>query len=132
MKRKSKTVRKIHPSPSALDSNSPSSWHTWIIVGSIAVLPIVSFLNSFQGQFFFDDEDAIVSNEHIRHLWPLWDSLFKWGYGTRPVMGLSLAINYAISGLELWSYHAVNLAIHILAGWVLFEIVRRTLVQQRA
>jgi len=84
----------------------------------MTVLPIVSFLNSFQGQFLFDDEAAIVSNEHIRHLWPLWDPLFKSGYGTRPVMGLSFAINYAISGLELWSYHAVNLAIHILARWV--------------
>jgi tetratricopeptide (TPR) repeat protein len=45
----------------------------------------------------------------------------------RPVLNLSLAINYAISGTAVWSYHAANLAIHALAGLALFGIVRRTL-----
>ena len=45
----------------------------------------------------------------------------------RPLLNLSLAINYAISGTAVWSYHALNLAIHVLAGLTLFAIVRRTL-----
>jgi tetratricopeptide (TPR) repeat protein len=43
------------------------------------------------------------------------------------VLNLSLAVNYAVSGMSPWSYHALNLAIHILAGLTLFGIVRRTL-----
>jgi Flp pilus assembly protein TadD len=35
-------------------------------------------------------------------------------------------VNYAISGLNTWSYHAVNVAIHALAALVLFGLVRRT------
>src|ERR1035438_8655034 len=47
--------------------------------------------------------------------------------GGRPVLNLSLAANYAVSGTAVGSYHAVNLATHILAGLTLFGIVRRTL-----
>jgi tetratricopeptide (TPR) repeat protein len=46
---------------------------------------------------------------------------------SRPLIGLSLAVNYSISGLDVWSYHALNLVIHILAALALFGIVRRTL-----
>jgi len=46
----------------------------------------------------------------------------------RPFINLTLAVNYAIT-LQLWSYHVVNLGVHILAGLTLFGIVRRTLLQ---
>ena len=45
----------------------------------------------------------------------------------RPVVCLTLALNYAVSGLDPWSYHVANLAIHASAALVLFGIVRRTL-----
>ena len=44
----------------------------------------------------------------------------------RPVVALTLALNYAMSGLHTWSYHATNLALHISAALLLFGIVRRT------
>ena len=46
----------------------------------------------------------------------------------RPVLNLSLAINYALGGLNVEGYHVVNLAIHILAALALFGLVRRTLL----
>ncbi|PYV13041.1 MAG: hypothetical protein DMG21_22065, partial [Acidobacteria bacterium] len=50
------------------------------------------------------------------------------GGGTgRPLVCLTLALNYSVSGLEPWSYHAVNLTIHAAGALVLFGIVRRTL-----
>lgn len=49
---------------------------------------------------------------------------------SRPLIGLSLAINYAISGLDTWSYHVFNLLIHVLAALTLFGIVRRTLLTE--
>lgn len=45
----------------------------------------------------------------------------------RPLITFTFAANYAISGLQVWSYHAVNLLIHVLAALTLFGIVRRTL-----
>jgi hypothetical protein len=52
----------------------------------------------------------------------------------RPIASLTFAINYTLARgdpHDLWGYHAVNLAIHILAALVLFGIVRRTLVTIR-
>jgi len=44
----------------------------------------------------------------------------------RPLVNLSLAVNYALGGLSLPGYHGFNLAVHLLAGLILFGIVRRT------
>jgi len=96
---------------------------------------LYAFHNSLNGPFIFDDRFAIRANPTIRHLWPIWDALSPPGQGSavggRPVVNLSLAINYALGGLNVWGYHAANLALHILAGLTLFGIVRRTLAGPR-
>ncbi len=45
----------------------------------------------------------------------------------RPVVCLTLALNYALGGLNVQGYHAFNLAIHLASALVLFGILRRTL-----
>ncbi|MEE8168928.1 MAG: tetratricopeptide repeat protein [Phycisphaerae bacterium] len=92
------------------------------------------YANSFSGVFLFDDEPAILKNPHIRSLTPLGDALIAPENTTvsgRPLVSLSLAINYALGGLNVWGYHALNLAVHLLAGLVLFGVVRRTLLSPR-
>ncbi len=99
--------------------------------GVIAAATIAAYCNSFAAPFLFDDPSSIADNPTIRHLWPLWRALAPPHGGLtvsgRPVLNLSLAINYAISGTQVWSYHALNLTIHLCAGLALFGIVRRTL-----
>jgi protein O-mannosyl-transferase len=93
---------------------------------------LLAYHNSFTGPFILDDVLSIPDNPTIRHLWPISQVLSPpalAGVGGRPVVNLSLAINYAFDGTEVWGYHALNLAIHILAGLTLFGIVRRTLLQ---
>jgi len=101
-----------------------------IVLGALA-----AYSGSFGGPFLFDDIGSIPENPTIRHLWPIWAALSPPAGGFtvsgRPVLNLSLAINYAISGTNVWSYHALNLLIHILAGLTLFGIVRRTLEKKR-
>jgi tetratricopeptide (TPR) repeat protein len=79
----------------------------------------------------FDDEPAILSNLSIRSLWRAWSPPVNGGITVagRPVLNFTLAVNYAISGTDPWSYHALNLLIHLAAGVVLFGVVRRTLLQ---
>jgi Flp pilus assembly protein TadD len=100
-------------------------------VALIVLAGCAAYWNSFQGAFVFDDMDAIVDNPTIRSLWPPGPVFSPPQEGSpvtgRPVVNLTLAVNYALGGTEPWGYHAVNLAIHILAGLVLFAIVRRTL-----
>ena len=100
----------------------------------IPAATLLAYANSFSGPFIFDDGPWIELNPHIRHLWPLWDILQapQGAAGTgRPVVCLTLALNYAVSGLDPWSYHVLNLMIHTSAALVLFGIVRRTLQGQR-
>ena len=92
---------------------------------------IAAYGNSFHGPFIFDDKPSIVENPSIRHLWSgqvLTAPQEAMTVVGRPVLNLSLAINYALGGLNVEGYHAVNLAIHILAALALFGLVRRTLL----
>ena len=98
----------------------------------IAAAAVAAYANSFSGPFVLDDVPSIAANPTIRHLaTALHPSVATTG-GGRPVLNLSLAVNYAVSGSAVWSYHALNLAIHVLAGLLLFGIVRRTLGAQSA
>jgi tetratricopeptide (TPR) repeat protein len=99
---------------------------------AIVAAGLAAYADSFSGPFVFDDPASIVDNPTIRHLTRMKAVLATpAGSGLpvdgRPLVNLSLAVNYAISGTNVWSYHALNLAIHVLAGLALFGIVRRTL-----
>jgi len=94
---------------------------------TLAVWAIAAYVQTFSVPLLYDDTPTIVGNSTIRH----WETVFAPPNDStasgRPILNLSLAVNYAISGTAVWSYHATNLAIHILAGLTLFGIVRRTL-----
>lgn len=91
---------------------------------------LLAYHNSFTGPFIFDDVKSVSQNLTIRHLWPIWEPLSppRQGGNTvegRPLINLSLAVNYAVGGTRVWGYHVLNLAIHILAGLALYGIARR-------
>ena len=96
----------------------------------IALTALAAYHNTFSVPPVLDDVDGIVQNQTIRDL-SAWREVLRPPLNTtpsgRPVLNLSLAINYAISGTEVWSYHILNLLIHIAAGLALFGCVRRTL-----
>ena len=97
----------------------------------LVVVGAVVYANSLSGPFLFDDSATIVENRTIRQLWPpLWLTR-AWhpevSSDGRPVVSFSLALNYAVGGLDVRGYHLVNVAVHILAAVVLFGVARRTL-----
>lgn len=85
----------------------------------LILLGLCAYQNSFTGPFILDDEHAIVNDAAIRRPLEVLKSI-------RPLGGLSFAINYAFSGLNVWGYHAVNVTIHLLAALCFFGLVRRT------
>jgi tetratricopeptide (TPR) repeat protein len=103
---------------------------TWLAIVVLIVAVGVAYANSFHGPFIFDDVACIVNNRSVRHL--TWQALTAPPESVtttgRPVVNLSLAINYAMGGLAVESYHAVNLALHLLVALALFGLVRRTLL----
>ncbi len=106
----------------------------WWIPVVLATLCAAAYANTLHAPLIFDDFFTIVNNPSIRRLWPVWNALSPpHGIGMTveglPVVNFTLAINYALGGVTPWGYHALNLAIHILAGLTVFGIVQRTLFQ---
>ena len=98
---------------------------------TLVLAALVAYANSFSVPFLYDDISSILENPSIRHLWPLGPVLAPPPEVTstgRPLVNFSLAANYALGGTTVWGYHLFNLAIHLLAGLVLFGVVRRTLL----
>ncbi len=116
-----------------------------------------AYSTSFRGLFVYDDRPAIVDNPHIRTLWPLAEAMrapAESPVSGRPVVSLTLALNYALAPADArdvmtpalpgrpheadprfyrnaFGYHAFNLTVHLLAGLLLFGVVRRTLRSAR-
>jgi Flp pilus assembly protein TadD len=112
------------------EAGTGAAWPRWLPAALIVAAVVAVYANSMRGPFVFDDVPAIVQNESIRKLWSpgIFNPPGGQGetVGGRPLLNASFAVNYAISGLDTWSYHATNVAIHALAALVLFGLVRRT------
>lgn len=95
---------------------------------ALAIVAIAVYANSWSAPFVFDDFPAIRDNPTIRSLWAGWSPPTASGLPVsgRPLPNFSFALNYAVSGLEVWSYHLTNLAIHAAAALALLGLIRRT------
>lgn len=125
--------RDVQPRATARTAGSGFARLTIAVV--LAAATWWAYSTSFQGVFLEgDDQVSIVQNPNIRALWPPSVTLSAPKDTTlagRPVASLTFALNYAWSSAEVrdvWGFHAVNLVIHILAGLVLFEVVRLSLL----
>jgi protein O-mannosyl-transferase len=98
----------------------------WLAILGIVVATTAAYAISFRGAFFLDDYTLIL-DDRFEKPWPPWRLLS----GPRPVVDLTLAANFAISGFEPWSYHAFNLTVHVLAALTLFGLVRRSIDRNR-
>jgi tetratricopeptide (TPR) repeat protein len=128
----------VPPPPSVSRSPSPRGsdrLRFWLVTAGLLGATFAVYFNSLSVPFFFDDRPAIERNESIRQLWPLTTVLTPpvsgAGAAGRPVTNLSLAINYAIGGLDPRGYHLANILLHALAGLTLWGVLRRTLSRTR-
>ncbi len=113
----------------ALNHSSVAS--RWLpVVFALAIAG--AYANSLHIGFYFDDWHAVAQNPHIRSLReiprfftdPDTSSVLPANKDMRPVLLTTLALNYAVSRLEPWSYHVVNLVLHWCAVMLVLRIVR--------
>jgi Tfp pilus assembly protein PilF len=103
-------------------------------VACLVAAALAAYHNSFGGPFVFDDGPSIINNPGLRPPWSLRELLWPSVQGGatvsgRPVVNLTFALNMAFGGQAVRGYHVVNLLIHVLAGLLLFGLIRRTLTQ---
>ena len=116
-----------------------------LFAASISILATVAaYLPSMHGPFVWDDFSEIADNPAIRTLLPPWRPMFDGGdLPHRPVPYLTFAGNYALgrllaatgimaSPLDTLPFHVVNVSIHLLNGWLIYQTLRRLLMQPPA
>ncbi len=113
------------PSPNLLSPRS-AAWAVALSGALLALAALAAYSRTLSAPMLFDDLPSIVDNGTIRHWGAALSPPMTTTAGGRPVLNLTLAANFAISGTAVWSYHAFNIAIHILAGLTFFGILRRT------
>ncbi|MGH9143877.1 MAG: tetratricopeptide repeat protein, partial [Vicinamibacterales bacterium] len=121
--------RQHQPRPLAPPATSSRIW--W----RVALLVVVGgaiYANSVDGPFVFDDGVSIVTNSSIR----AWSSRVlaagrEVPTAGRPLVNLSMAVNYALGGLAVRGYHLWNIGCHLLCAIVLLAATRRALLHSR-
>jgi protein O-mannosyl-transferase len=101
----------------------------WWMPVVLALLCAAAYSNTFHVPFLFDDLASIKQNPAIRRLWPLSGVIasdLPMLVG-RPLISLSLAINYAVGGYNPVGWHLFNLIVHFLNALLVFGVVRRAL-----
>jgi protein O-mannosyl-transferase len=98
---------------------------------ALTVVGLAAYSGSFGGPFVYDDLGAIVQNDSLASLGTALHPPLDTTAAGRPILNLSLWLNHASGGLEPLGYHVTNLVIHLLAGLLLFGLVRRSLDSER-
>jgi len=82
-----------------------------IAFGIIAAMILIAYSNTFTASFHFDDNPSIVENASIKRVTA--DNIMGILKGNRPVVYLSLMLNYQLNGLNVVGFHLFNIAVHI-------------------
>ena len=101
----------------------------------VAVACTLVFSNTLENGFQLDDAYRVQSNPGVQEFWPPWRHFLDPSTSStmsrlvqyRPLLPLSLSINYAISGDSLVGYHIGNLLLQILASVAVYFLVRELL-----
>ncbi len=84
--------------------------------GTLLGAVLLAYARSPWGAFQYDDFNVIVHNAAVH-------DLSHWGGGLRPLLKLTYALNWAASPAP-WGFLLVNLALHALNTWLVFELIR--------
>jgi hypothetical protein len=108
-----------------LDSIFSNRRFTLIAFAVLAVLILAVYSNTFTASFHFDDDAAIAENPGIKRV--SWDTVNGLLRSNRPIVNLSLMLNYALGGMNVVGWHIFNTALHIANSWFVYLLFLWTL-----
>uniref|UniRef100_A0A672I5U7 dolichyl-phosphate-mannose--protein mannosyltransferase n=1 Tax=Salarias fasciatus TaxID=181472 RepID=A0A672I5U7_SALFA len=101
---------------------------------TVALVALLCFINSYDGEFVFDDSEAIVNNKDLRPATPLnniWSNDF-WGSNLssnsshksyRPLTVLTFRLNYLVAGgLHPVGFHVLNIVLHAVVSALMNDV----------
>jgi len=92
------------------------------LIAIIILWGVIIYSNSFDSPFQFDDRTFILQNPAIKHLNDI-KSIISYK-PQRWVAYFTFAVNYALSGNKVFSYHLFNLTIHLLNAILIYYFLR--------
>src|SRR5215203_534385 len=119
MAKKKKIEKHVHVKKLMKTSSRAPQWHLPFIL----FLTTIVYLPTLNAGFVnWDDPDYIYNNYVIKDLSQVTD------FFTIPIQGnyhpltmISLALNYAISGFDAWSYHLLNMILHVFNCFLVYR-----------
>lgn len=108
-------------------ASAPAGMPPWLgaILGPLCIVIVgwVVYANSFTIPFIFDDYFEIEANPTVQELQPLSSYLTR----SRGLTALTFALNVQQGGADVWGFHFVNVAIHLLNAVLVYALVLHTL-----
>ena len=125
----SKRATAFHSAARPAKTAAPPRAPWWPYAAAFAVALVLAFWAyspALHGPFLFDDNFLPFAIGNVASA-PLW----AWIHGIRPLLMATYWMNARLSGDDPWSYHVVNIVIHLIATGLIFLIVRRLLAWAR-
>ncbi|KAM8855841.1 protein O-mannosyl-transferase TMTC4 [Spinachia spinachia] len=101
---------------------------------TVALVALLCFMNSYDGEFVFDDSEAIVNNKDLKPATPvnnIWSNDF-WGTNLssnsshksyRPLTVLTFRLNYLVAGgLHPIGFHVLNIILHAVISALMMDV----------
>ncbi|XP_010783056.1 protein O-mannosyl-transferase TMTC4 [Notothenia coriiceps] len=101
---------------------------------TVALVALLCFMNSHDGEFVFDDSEAIINNKDLKPTTPLnniWSNDF-WGSNLssnsshksyRPLTVLTFRLNYLLAGgLHPVGFHVLNIILHAVISALMIDM----------
>ncbi|KAM9850674.1 protein O-mannosyl-transferase TMTC4 [Aulostomus maculatus] len=101
---------------------------------TVALVALLCFINSYDGDFVFDDSEAIVNNKDLKPSTPLnniWNNDF-WGSNLssnsshksyRPLTVFTFRLNYLLAGgLHPVGFHVLNILLHAVISTLMIDV----------
>lgn len=109
-----------------------------LAAGIIFVLVFAAYSNTFNAAYHFDDFHQIVLNSALLpgNIFRFFidarlESFYATLAGYRPMTFVTFALNYALSGQDVWSYHLFNILLHALNAFLVFLILDSLINKKR-